>query len=72
LLRAASLPRPVYAIAMSGFGMTADRAKSFAAGYRHHILKPFDPGVLDAILEEAARELEKPPAPGDIDTHLRE
>ncbi len=64
LLRAAPLPRPVYAIAMSGFGMTADRAKSVAAGYRHHILKPFDPGVLDAILEEAAREIGNPPASG--------
>jgi two-component system CheB/CheR fusion protein len=57
LLRAVPLPHPIFAIAMSGFGMTADRAKSVAAGYRHHILKPFDPGALDAILEEAAREL---------------
>jgi CheY-like chemotaxis protein len=56
LLRTVRLSRPIYAIAMSGFGMTADHAKSEGAGYRHHILKPFDPSVLDAILEEAARE----------------
>lgn len=59
LLRAAPLPRPTFAIAMSGFGTNADRAKSKAAGYRHHILKPFDPIALDAILEEAARELRR-------------
>ncbi len=57
LLRTATLSKPLYAIAMSGFGMTADRARSNAAGYRHHILKPFDPTVLDAILEDAAKEM---------------
>jgi CheY-like chemotaxis protein len=50
------LPRPLYAIAMSGFGMNADHARSKAAGFRHHILKPFDPDDLDAMLEEARRE----------------
>jgi len=69
LLRSVSLPRPVYAIAMSGFGMMADRAKSTAAGYRHHILKPFDPSTLDAILEEAAREIGNK---GDNDTRTGE
>jgi two-component system CheB/CheR fusion protein len=49
---------PIYAIAMSGFGMNSDRATSKAAGYRHHLLKPFDPDELDAALEEAAREVE--------------
>ena len=56
LLRNAQLPRPVYAIAMSGFGMNADRVKSKAAGYRHHLLKPFVPRELDDALEEADRE----------------
>lgn len=57
LLRHVRLPRPVYAIAMSGFGMGADHARSRAAGYRHHLLKPFNPESLDAMLEEAAHEL---------------
>jgi CheY-like chemotaxis protein len=56
LLRNVRLPHPVYAIAMSGFGMSADRLKSKAAGFRHHLLKPFVPDELDAALEEAARE----------------
>lgn len=53
--------RPVYAIAMSGLGMGADQARSRAAGYRHHLLKPFLPETLDAMLEEAAHELHASP-----------
>jgi two-component system CheB/CheR fusion protein len=55
LLRKVALPLP-YAIAMSGYGMSADRLRSKEAGYRHHILKPFEPDELEAMLEEAARE----------------
>ena len=51
------LSRPVYAIAMSGFGMGADQLKSQEAGFRHHLLKPINPKELDAALENAAREL---------------
>ncbi len=57
LLRRVRLPRPIYAIAMSGFGMNADQARSRAAGYRHHLLKPFALENLDAMLEEAAQEI---------------
>ncbi len=57
LLHRAQLPRPVYAIAMSGFGMGADQLKSREAGYRRHLLKPINPKELDTALEEAAREL---------------
>ena len=56
LLRTVQLPSPIYAIAMSGFGMNADRARSKAAGYRHHLLKPFVPTELDEALEAAAQE----------------
>jgi CheY-like chemotaxis protein len=55
LLRQIALPQP-YAIAMSGYGMNADRLRSKEAGYRHHILKPFQPDELEVMLEEAARE----------------
>ena len=57
LLRRLRLPRPIYAIAMSGFGMGADHLRSREAGYRKHLLKPLDPKELDAALAEAAREL---------------
>ncbi len=48
---------PAFAIAMSGFGMNADHVRSHAVGYRHHLLKPFAPSALDAMLAEAALEI---------------
>lgn len=56
LLRQAHLERPIYAVVMSGFAMSADVKRSKAAGFRHHIAKPIDPDVLDAVLDEAAKE----------------
>jgi two-component system CheB/CheR fusion protein len=56
LMRRAKLPKSVYTIAMSGFGMNADRAKSKKAGYKEHLLKPFNPDELDRILEQVARK----------------
>lgn len=46
----------IYSIAMSGFGLNADRARSEAVGYRHHLIKPFDPDRLSGMLDQAARE----------------
>ena len=57
LLQRLELSRPIYAIAMSGFGMNADHARSRAAGFRHHVLKPFPLRELDILLEEAVNEL---------------
>jgi DNA-binding response OmpR family regulator len=57
LLRQAKFTRPVYAIAMTGFGMATDRLKSKAAGFRHHLLKPFKPAEIDAALEVAAKQV---------------
>ena len=51
------LPKKIFAVAMSGFGMNADAVKSRAAGFRHHLLKPFKAAELDRILAEAAAEL---------------
>lgn len=56
LLRQAGFSEHVFAIAMSGFGMNADRQRSEDAGFRYHLLKPFDPDELDRLLAEAARE----------------
>ena len=49
---------PRYALAVSGYGTAADRARSEAVGFRHHLTKPFNPDDLDRWLEEAGRELE--------------
>lgn len=56
-LRHQGMTHPPYAIAMSGFGRQVDRLRSEAAGFRHHLLKPFDPEKFEALLDEAAREL---------------
>lgn len=59
LLRLADLPRPVYAVAMSGYGMNADREKSRAAGYRHHLVKPMALEEIEGVLVEATQELRR-------------
>ena len=51
--------RPPYAVAMSGLGMSGDRARSREAGFRHHLVKPTGPEKLAEILEGAARELKR-------------
>ena len=50
---------PRYAIAISGYGMKADREMSAEAGFRHHLVKPLLPPKLDTLLEEASIELKK-------------
>ena len=55
--------RPPFAIAMSGRGMQGDYAKSRAAGYRHHLVKPTGPEQLADILDHAAHELQNAPEP---------
>ena len=56
LLQRLNPPKEVFAIAMSGFGMNADSARSRAVGFRHHLLKPFKVSELSAILEEVPLE----------------
>ena len=58
-------PRPRYAIAATSLGMAADRARSQAAGFRRHLLKPFKPAELEAALHQARQELDGPP-PADL------
>ena len=52
-----ALARCAFGIAMSGFGTHSDREKSLAAGYKHHLTKPFLPEDLDALLASAAAQL---------------
>ena len=51
-----------FSIAMSGFGTHSDREKSLAAGYKHHLIKPFLPEDLDVLLAEAAAKSSQNPA----------
>jgi CheY-like chemotaxis protein len=57
LLQTLGLAAPPFAIAMSGFGTPADNARSLSAGFRRHLVKPFEMDELRALLCEAAVEL---------------
>jgi len=59
LLQRVQLPKMPFSVAMSGFGMNADDSSSRKAGFRHHLLKPFRIGELDALLAKAAAESAK-------------
>lgn len=59
LLSQLYLQPPMYAIAMSGYGMTSDRARSKAAGFRHHLVKPMGLEQLESILSDAAAEIDQ-------------
>jgi CheY-like chemotaxis protein len=48
--------RPPFAIAISGYGTGNDQRKSHAVGYNSHLVKPFLPNALLALLEVAAEE----------------
>jgi DNA-binding response OmpR family regulator len=56
VLQEARFSHPVFAISMSGNGMSNDAEKSASAGFRCHMRKPFELEQLDHLLEEAARE----------------
>jgi CheY-like chemotaxis protein len=56
LLEQRSHNPPNFSIAMSGFGMNADSARSRAAGFRSHLLKPFKTAELEDLIMQAAEE----------------
>src|SRR5688572_27350674 len=56
LLKQLNAKKPVCAIAMSGFGMKADLAKSKAAGFSEHLIKPFQGETLEQAIQKAAPE----------------
>jgi CheY-like chemotaxis protein len=41
-------------VALTGWGQDADRARSAAAGFDHHVLKPVEPAALQALLTQIA------------------
>lgn len=53
LLQPAQSSPLLLAIAMSGLGTNADMARSKAAGFHHHLFKPFPLTYLDRLLAEA-------------------
>lgn len=53
--------RPRFAIAMSGYGTGNDQRRSREVGYDHHLVKPFTPDALLALLRQAEKMKENQP-----------
>jgi CheY-like chemotaxis protein/anti-sigma regulatory factor (Ser/Thr protein kinase) len=57
LMRALNSQRPVFGIALTGFGMEDDIRKSYEVGFKHHLVKPIDLNKLDSFIQESAAAL---------------
>jgi CheY-like chemotaxis protein len=44
-------------IALTGYGQASDKARSYAAGFDYHLVKPVDYEQLKALLSEIEHEL---------------
>jgi signal transduction histidine kinase/DNA-binding response OmpR family regulator len=55
------LPRPALLIALTGYGQKEDRARSQAAGFHHHFVKPADPRAIQDVIATW-----RGPASGDV------
>lgn len=44
--------RPVFGIALTGFGMEEDIRRSHDGGFEHHLIKPVDLNRLDSLIQE--------------------
>ncbi len=58
-LRALEATKDCRLIAISGWGTPEDRKRSYDAGFDHHLVKPFDLGVLDSLLRSFGAGLAK-------------
>ena len=43
-------------VALTGWGQEGDRRRTVEAGFDHHLIKPVDPQMLNALLAEAAKK----------------
>ena len=53
-IRAALGPRVVL-VALTGWGQEQDQRRAYAAGFDHHVTKPAEPDVLEALIDSARR-----------------
>jgi len=54
--------RPLFGIALTGFGMEEDIRRSYDVGFSHHLVKPIDLNKLDSLIQQG-----KPDASGVAD-----
>lgn len=55
-LRRQFADKPLFLAAVTGWGQPEDRARSLAAGFDHHVLKPADRSKLTMIIQLADNE----------------
>ena len=53
LMQKLKTDRPIFGIALTGFGMEDDLRKSHEVGFNHHLVKPVDLNRLDALIQQA-------------------
>ena len=59
-LRASPAMAKARLVAVTGHGRAEDRARTAAAGFDHHLVKPIDPSVLEDLMRELCAEAERP------------
>ncbi|MDB6151706.1 MAG: multi-sensor hybrid histidine kinase [Chthoniobacteraceae bacterium] len=53
IITSLTIKRPVFGIALTGYGMESDIQQSSAAGFAHHLIKPADLKQLDELIQSA-------------------
>src|SRR5262249_208499 len=54
LMERLSSERPVFGIALTGFGMEEDIRRSHEGGFEYHLIKPVDLNRLDSLIQESS------------------
>ena len=54
LMQTLQSARPLFGIALTGYGMEDDIRKSYDSGFNHHLVKPVDLNKLDSLIQEGA------------------
>jgi CheY-like chemotaxis protein len=53
LMRTLHATRPLFGIALTGYGMEEDIRKSYDGGFGHHLVKPVDLNKLDMLIQQS-------------------
>ena len=54
LMQTLQSARPLFGIALTGYGMEDDIRKSYDSGFNHHLVKPVDLNKLDSLIQQGA------------------
>jgi DNA-binding response OmpR family regulator len=63
-LRETAAHPPALLVSMSGLGQELSRSRIDEAGFHHHLVKPFDMGLVRALLEDCLRRMNAGAASG--------